>query len=170
MPYPPRPLALSQGDPAGIGLDVTLAAWLGRDTHSLPPFIFIGDSALLAARARMLGLDVPLRVCSVDEACAVFASALPVLEISAGVDVVAGEPHVATRNEGAVKETHGAIAMLIAGEAPRVEETAQQAVAADAEAALEMAGENAASRGGAQVVRRGGPARPRAPWRNTKRV
>jgi hypothetical protein len=76
----------------------------------------------------------------------------------------------ATRNEGAVKETHGAIAMLIAGEAPRVEETAQQAVAADAEAALEMAGENAASRGGAQVVRRGGPARPRAPWRNTKRV
>jgi hypothetical protein len=83
---------------------------------------------------------------------------------------IAGQPHVATRNEGAVKETHGAIAMLIAGEAPRVEETAQQAVAADAEAALEMAGENAASRGGAQVVRRGGPARPRAPWRNTKRV
>ena len=54
---------------------------------------------------------------------------------------IAGEPHVATRNDGAVKETHGAIAMLIAGEAPRVEETAQQAVAADAEAALEMAGE-----------------------------
>src|SRR5690242_13891030 len=73
-----------------------------------------------------------------------------------------GRPHVAIRHDEGVKEVHGAIARLIAGEAPRQEETTQQAVAADAEAALEMAGETAAARGGAQVVRRA--ARPRAPW------
>lgn len=82
-----------------------------------------------------------------------------------------GRPHVATRNDGAVKETHGAVALLIAGEAAPVQETTQEALAADAEAALAMAGETAAARGGAQVVRRGAAAaaRPRAPWRNTKR-
>ena len=82
-----------------------------------------------------------------------------------------GRPHVATRNDGAVKETHGAVALLIAGQAPAAEETTQEALEADAAAALVMAGETAAARGGAQVVRRGGAAasRPRAPWRNTKR-
>jgi hypothetical protein len=85
--------------------------------------------------------------------------------------LIDGRPHVATRNDGAVKETHGAIAMLLAGQAPAADETTQEALAADAEAALVMAGETASARGGAQVVRRGAASasRPRGPWRNTKR-
>jgi 4-hydroxythreonine-4-phosphate dehydrogenase len=91
-----RPLALTQGDPAGIGPDVTLAAWLRRRELGLPPFLFVGDPEVLGVRARQLGLDVPLRAADASNACAVFAAALPVLAVPAGVDVVAGEPHVAT--------------------------------------------------------------------------
>lgn len=50
-----RPLALTQGDPAGIGPDITLAAWLRRGELSLPPFLFLGDPNVLAARALQLG-------------------------------------------------------------------------------------------------------------------
>lgn len=76
-----------------------------------------------------------------------------------------GQPHVAVRQDEAVKETHGAIALLIQGETPRVDEITPQA--AEAEATLELAGESGTSRGGAQVMRRAG--RPRAPWRGAKR-
>jgi hypothetical protein len=78
-----------------------------------------------------------------------------------------GQPHVAIRQDEAVKETHGAVALLIDGGTSRSEETSQQAAAAEAEVTLELAGETAAGRSGAQVVRRAG--RPRAPWRGAKR-
>ena len=94
--HPSRPLALTQGDPAGIGPDITLAAWLRRGELSLPPFLFLGDPNVLAARALQLNLDVPLRKADASTACGVFADALPVLPIAAGMDVIAGEPHVAT--------------------------------------------------------------------------
>ncbi|MEL6872761.1 MAG: 4-hydroxythreonine-4-phosphate dehydrogenase, partial [Pseudomonadota bacterium] len=38
------PLALTLGDPAGIGPDITLAAWRGRDEHKLDPFVVVGDA------------------------------------------------------------------------------------------------------------------------------
>jgi 4-hydroxythreonine-4-phosphate dehydrogenase len=94
--HPSRPLALTQGDPAGIGPDITLAAWLRRGELALPPFLFLGDPNVLSARARQLNLTVPLREADASTAFDVFADALPVLPITAGMDVVAGEPHVAT--------------------------------------------------------------------------
>ncbi len=54
------PLALTLGEPAGIGPDLTLAIWRRRRDLDLPPFYLIGDVDFLAARARTLGLDVPL--------------------------------------------------------------------------------------------------------------
>ena len=47
MPFD-RPLALTQGDPAGIGPDITLAAWTARRKHGIAPFLFLGDPAVLA--------------------------------------------------------------------------------------------------------------------------
>ncbi|MFB9951187.1 4-hydroxythreonine-4-phosphate dehydrogenase PdxA [Rhizobium puerariae] len=99
-----RPLALTQGDPAGIGPDITLAAWVARDRYALPPFLFLGDPAVLKSRADLLDLDVPIREADAENALSVFADALPVLPISAGAEVAAGEPHVAT-----AKGTIGAI-------------------------------------------------------------
>ena len=99
-----RPLALSQGDPAGIGPDIALTAWVNRRKTGLPPFLFIGDPNVLEARARVLNLEVALREAAPSEACGIFAEALPVLPIAIGVDVEPGKPHVAT-----AKATIGAI-------------------------------------------------------------
>jgi 4-hydroxythreonine-4-phosphate dehydrogenase len=77
---PALPLALTIGDPAGIGPDITLAAWLQRAGRDLPPFVVYGDRDALAVRARALHLDVPLAVVeSPGDAAAAFADALPVL-------------------------------------------------------------------------------------------
>ncbi|NKN38006.1 4-hydroxythreonine-4-phosphate dehydrogenase PdxA [Agrobacterium sp. a22-2] len=108
------PLALSQGDPAGIGPDIALAAWIDRDRHALPPFVFIGDLANLAVRARLLELDVPLREVTADEAVTCFPQALPVISISTGVDVIAGEPHVSTAR-GTIAAIETAVSLCMSG-------------------------------------------------------
>jgi 4-hydroxythreonine-4-phosphate dehydrogenase len=79
----PRPLALTLGEPAGIGPDITIAAWLRRHELKLPAFYLLGDEALIARRAKALGmaLDADIRIAGVrsDEAAAAFADALPVV-------------------------------------------------------------------------------------------
>ncbi|NJL50285.1 MAG: 4-hydroxythreonine-4-phosphate dehydrogenase, partial [Blastochloris sp.] len=45
------PLALTLGEPAGIGPDITLRAWAERKELRLPPFMVIGDPEALSARA-----------------------------------------------------------------------------------------------------------------------
>ncbi|WJH39552.1 4-hydroxythreonine-4-phosphate dehydrogenase PdxA [Aliirhizobium terrae] len=114
-----RPLALTQGDPAGIGPDITLAAWAARATTGLPPFLYIGDPAVLKARAALLDLDVPVREASPDTAASIFPDALPVLPISAGAEVAPGEPHVATAH-GTISAIETAVELCVAGRASAV--------------------------------------------------
>jgi 4-hydroxythreonine-4-phosphate dehydrogenase len=111
-----RPLALSQGDPAGIGPDITLTAWLRRRELGLPPFLLIGDPAVLAARARELDLAVAIRETDCADAGDVFAEALPVLPVPAGIAVVAGAPHVATA-KGTISAIETAVSLVLKGEA-----------------------------------------------------
>jgi 4-hydroxythreonine-4-phosphate dehydrogenase len=88
-----RPLALTMGDPAGIGPDITLMSWLRRDAEALPPFVFLGDADLLAARAGQFGCDVPLeRIGAPAEAVEAFAKALPVLHSPLGAALDASAP------------------------------------------------------------------------------
>ena len=114
-----RPLALTQGDPAGIGLDITLDAWMRRTELGLAPFLFIGDPAALAVRARLLGRDIPLRECDAATAFSIFATALPVLPVASGVDVAAGVPHVSTAR-GTIAAIETAVQLTMAGEAAAV--------------------------------------------------
>lgn len=88
------PLALTQGDPAGIGPDVTVTAWAKRRELGLPPFIFVGDPDVLRSRAHLLGVDVNVKVCEPEDAIAAFPDALPVLPLPVGFDVQAGQPHI----------------------------------------------------------------------------
>jgi 4-hydroxythreonine-4-phosphate dehydrogenase len=67
-----RPLALTMGDPAGIGLDISLDVWMNRQTLRTPPFILIGDPAALQQRARVLGHDIVIRETDCAEASASF--------------------------------------------------------------------------------------------------
>ncbi|HUH84551.1 MAG TPA: 4-hydroxythreonine-4-phosphate dehydrogenase, partial [Stellaceae bacterium] len=55
-----RPLALTMGDPAGIGGELSLKAWLAR--RDARPFVALDDPDRLRELARTLGLDVPVRV------------------------------------------------------------------------------------------------------------
>jgi 4-hydroxythreonine-4-phosphate dehydrogenase len=77
----PPPLALTCGEPAGIGLDVTLAAWSRRRETPLPAFYLIGSAAAATRRAAHLGLDVPVREATPETAAAVFDTALPVVDL-----------------------------------------------------------------------------------------
>jgi 4-hydroxythreonine-4-phosphate dehydrogenase len=114
-----RPLALSQGDPAGIGPDIALAAWAKRRQLGLRPFLYIGDPAVIAARAHLIGLDVAIREADAGSAAAIFADALPVLPVPIGAEIEAGRPHVASaRSTIAAIET--AVALCLAGKASAV--------------------------------------------------
>ncbi len=92
------PLALTMGEPAGIGPDVTLAAWMRRGEAGLPPFHVVGDADLYRRRAALLGLDVTIRTVRADETVATFSSALPVVAV--GSEVV-GEPGRPARRDTA---------------------------------------------------------------------
>jgi 4-hydroxythreonine-4-phosphate dehydrogenase len=99
-----RPLALTLGDPAGIGPDITLLAWEAQLREAIPPFVLLGDADVVVARARALGLEVPIgELDDASEAPAVFRDALPVLPVKVGGQVVAGHPSQAAMP--AVKES-----------------------------------------------------------------
>lgn len=88
----PRPLALSQGDPAGIGPDIALMAWLARRESAIPPFLYFGDPHVLSERAAHLGFSVPIQEATVETAMAVFPDAVPVLTIPSVAHVEPGAP------------------------------------------------------------------------------
>ena len=74
------PVAVTMGDPAGIGPDIALQSWCLRRAHGLHTFAVYGDADALRERARTLKLDVPvIRVQQVGDAARVFAEALPLV-------------------------------------------------------------------------------------------
>jgi 4-hydroxythreonine-4-phosphate dehydrogenase len=86
-----RPLALSLGDPAGIGPEIAVKAWLALH-QSGPAFFVVGDHDVLAAAAQSA---VPVRrISAADEAAAVFPHALPVMDLPLRARVVSGKPSV----------------------------------------------------------------------------
>ncbi|MFN3720655.1 MAG: 4-hydroxythreonine-4-phosphate dehydrogenase PdxA [Rhizobium rhizophilum] len=109
------PLALSQGDPAGIGPDIALQAWLRRGEVGLPPFLYIGDLAVLQIRARQLELDVPVIEANAAQASAVFDHAIPVHNTPTGVDVLAGKPHISNAR-GTIAAVETAVSLCLSGE------------------------------------------------------
>jgi 4-hydroxythreonine-4-phosphate dehydrogenase len=87
----PRPLALSLGDPAGVGPEITVKAWQAL-RHEGPVFMVVGDyDAVVAAAGVQSGATVR-RVGGPDEADAIFRDALPVLDLRLNSPVVAGKP------------------------------------------------------------------------------
>jgi 4-hydroxythreonine-4-phosphate dehydrogenase len=117
MPAPP--LALTQGDPAGIGPELTLMAWLERRERALPPFACIGDIAHLGKIARRIGAAVPLAACDWNEVTATFPAALPVIELGHAVTAEPGKPDFATA-AGTIASITLAVAAVREGKASAV--------------------------------------------------
>ena len=78
---PSFPLAVSMGEPAGVGPDIVLGLYAERAAHGLPPFALFGHVDFLRARAARLGLPVEIRPATPAEAAEIFADALPVVPI-----------------------------------------------------------------------------------------
>ena len=90
-----QPLAVSLGDPAGVGPELICAAWVRRHAEKLAPFFVVGSISVLAGAAQARGLEVPLlAIDSPEQAVDCFADVLPVLDIG-GLDYAPGAPSVA---------------------------------------------------------------------------
>ena len=87
---PPLPLALTMGEPAGVGPDLTLAVWARRKSFRLSPFYCLADPDFLVARARALAIDVPIERVAPHDVPAAFDRALPVVPLDAAATTAAG--------------------------------------------------------------------------------
>jgi len=76
-------LALTCGDPSGIGPEIAIAAWQARDSAAVPPFYLLSDPALVVARAQMPGLEIAIEHTTPEKAAEVFSRALPVVPLKA---------------------------------------------------------------------------------------
>lgn len=80
MTRAPAPLAVSLGDPAGVGPELITAAWARREAAGLMPFFVLGGVSLLDAAAASRGIACrAIRIDAPDEANAAFARGIPVL-------------------------------------------------------------------------------------------
>jgi 4-hydroxythreonine-4-phosphate dehydrogenase len=113
-----RPLALTMGDPAGIGGECTLRAWLARRDGY--PFVALDDPSHLNALARRLRLHVPIvPVADADAAARVFPDALPVIPMPLANPPHPGEPDAANAPQ-IVGSITRAVAMALNGQAGAV--------------------------------------------------
>jgi 4-hydroxythreonine-4-phosphate dehydrogenase len=117
---PSLPLALSMGDPAGIGIEITLKAWLDRGGSSVPPFVLFGDADVVAARIAALRVDVPLvRIDKLAEVSARFATQLPVFHMACAAPVVPGKPD-SGNGAAVIQAIDLAVAAVVRGQASAV--------------------------------------------------
>lgn len=116
---PIKPLALTLGEPAGIGPDIALAVWTRRNELALPPFYLAGDKHFLDGRAKRLGLRLPIASVAPADAIATFAGSLPVVETGVAATAEPGKPDD-TSAEAAIASIRRAVDDVRAGRASAV--------------------------------------------------
>jgi 4-hydroxythreonine-4-phosphate dehydrogenase len=90
MSEPLQPIAVSIGDPAGIGPEVLAKAWMRRREEGLRPFFAIGDPRSIATV-----WDGPLRrIGNPEDTAGCFDSALPIMEVEDAGEIVPGVPNM----------------------------------------------------------------------------
>jgi 4-hydroxythreonine-4-phosphate dehydrogenase len=114
-----QPLALTLGEPAGIGPDLALAVWRRRAEFGLPAFYLLADPDYLQRRAAQLKLNVPIRVVTPRAAAATFSAALPVVAIDVAVTAEPGRPDRSSA-PAAVASIRRAVADVLSGAASAV--------------------------------------------------
>jgi 4-hydroxythreonine-4-phosphate dehydrogenase len=82
------PLAISLGDPAGVGPEIVAKSWDARRSHPIPPFFVVGDRGAIAAvwQGPIQTITDPA------EAASCFDMALPLLQVGSGHEVRPGKP------------------------------------------------------------------------------
>jgi len=113
-----RPLAMTMGDPAGIGPELALAAWRLRGTHRAPFFV-LAAPAQLADLGRRLGAPVPIVETDPAGARAAFDRGLPVVPLAHAFAVEPGRPSAASA-AATLESIERAVESVRAGEARAV--------------------------------------------------
>jgi len=114
-----KPLALTSGEPAGIGPDITIKAWLRRNELKLPTFYLLGDPDFLCHRAKAFGVDLRIAEVSAEDARDAFADALPVVTIGHPATARPGIPD-GTSADAAMASIRQAVGDVTAGRASAV--------------------------------------------------
>ncbi|TGP15280.1 4-hydroxythreonine-4-phosphate dehydrogenase PdxA [Mesorhizobium sp. M2D.F.Ca.ET.233.01.1.1] len=113
------PLALSVGDPSGVGPEIAIAAWRAGDSAGVPPFYLLADPALIEARARLIGANLAIAETLPGQAAHHFARALPIVPLQARHVDSPGEPDPANA-AGTIEAIDSAVADCLAGRAAAV--------------------------------------------------
>ena len=89
------PVAVTMGDPAGIGGEITFMTWRDHRT-SLPPFYVLDDPDRLERLAQRTGIDIPIReIDTAEDALSNAGDALPVARLSRPVSALPGDDSTA---------------------------------------------------------------------------
>ena len=115
----PAPLAVTLGEPAGVGPDITFAAWRRRGELRLAPFYLLADPAFIGWRAKRIAPDLQIAVVEPAEAAEAFVRALPVVDIGVTVSAQPGRPDQSSA-PAALAAIRRAVADVAAGNARAV--------------------------------------------------
>ncbi len=113
------PLALTLGEPAGIGPDLTIQLWRRRVELGLPAFYLIADPEFIKRRAHLLGVDIALSVVTPAQACEAFRHALPITPLDAPTTTEPGKPD-ASSAPAAIASIRRAVTDVMAGRAAAI--------------------------------------------------
>lgn len=115
-----HPLVVTMGEPGGIGGEITLKAWMTRETADIPPFFAIDNVERLQAISERLGWDIPVReITDPGETLSVFPQALPVIPLSLARGSTPGQP-MPENSRAVVNSIERAVEFVRSGEAAAV--------------------------------------------------
>ena len=113
-------LALTQGDPSGIGPEIALKAFaFARANPEMPAFVLLGDPELLRRTASALRIDVEIAACDISDARDTFERALPVVPLLSRTRGAPGQPDVADAS-ATIESIERAVDLVFAGDAGAV--------------------------------------------------
>lgn len=113
-------LALTGGDPSGIGPEIAARAWLQRMERNVAPFVLLSDPGFLRSRFQKLKLAIPLHICEQPSAAIdAFENALPVLPLENRLTDTPGVSSIANAS-GTVEAIDRAVSLTRSGETSAV--------------------------------------------------
>lgn len=110
------PLAVSLGDPSGIGPDILLKAWQKRKTNNLPDLFVAGDMEFLKRRASEMAHEIEF---AKFDGGITSKDALHVLDINYSLEGIAGKPKIKDA-AGTIKSIDTCVALTLEGKASGV--------------------------------------------------
>jgi 4-hydroxythreonine-4-phosphate dehydrogenase len=113
-------LALTMGEPAGIGAEIAIAAWRAREIEGIPPFFLIADPRALSRLADALGWALSMTILEdPGTAASAFETSLPVLPLELPAAVSPGTPDP-TNAAAVLSAIETAVSLTRAGRAAAV--------------------------------------------------